>query len=82
MCFFTLGLQSLVLPMIAVCWAFAAAGYHRPCPFSMEYNLGHKSSLSCFWCPLQVPFWNGCNEDEHCVPDLVLDARSDVPSAT
>ncbi|OXB69001.1 hypothetical protein ASZ78_003470 [Callipepla squamata] len=28
-----------------------------------------------------VPFWNGCNEDEHCVPDLVLDARSDVPSA-
>ncbi|NWW39378.1 ITA11 protein, partial [Panurus biarmicus] len=29
----------------------------------------------------QVPFWNGCNEDEHCVPDLVLDARSDVPSA-
>lgn len=29
----------------------------------------------------QVPFWNGCNEDEHCVPDLVLDAHSDLPTA-
>ena len=29
----------------------------------------------------QVPFWNGCNEDEHCVPDLLLDARSDLPTA-
>uniref|UniRef100_G1TEB0 Integrin subunit alpha 11 n=1 Tax=Oryctolagus cuniculus TaxID=9986 RepID=G1TEB0_RABIT len=28
-----------------------------------------------------VPFWNGCNEDEHCVPDLVLDAHSDLPTA-
>lgn len=31
--------------------------------------------------PVQVPFWNGCNEDEHCVPDLLLDARSDLPTA-
>uniref|UniRef100_A0A8C0ENN0 Integrin subunit alpha 11 n=1 Tax=Bubo bubo TaxID=30461 RepID=A0A8C0ENN0_BUBBB len=54
---------------------------HRPCPFSLEHNLGHKSSPSCPFCLPQVPFWNGCNEDEHCVPDLVLDARSDVPSA-
>lgn len=30
---------------------------------------------------VQVPFWNGCNEDEHCVPDLLLDARSDLPTA-
>lgn len=29
----------------------------------------------------QVPFWNGCSEDEHCVPDLLLDARSDLPTA-
>ncbi|XP_023417451.1 integrin alpha-11 isoform X2 [Cavia porcellus] len=28
-----------------------------------------------------VPFWNGCNEDEHCIPDLLLDARSDLPTA-
>ncbi|KFW95316.1 Integrin alpha-11, partial [Phalacrocorax carbo] len=55
-------------------------GYH-PCPFSLEYNLGCKVSPCCSCCPAQVPFWNGCNEDEHCVPDLVLDARSDVPSA-
>lgn len=34
-----------------------------------------------YWLSLQVPFWNGCNEDEHCVPDLVLDARSDLPTA-
>lgn len=30
---------------------------------------------------VQVPFWNGCNEDEHCVPDLLLDAHSDLPTA-
>nr|XP_008120479.1 PREDICTED: integrin alpha-11 [Anolis carolinensis] len=28
-----------------------------------------------------VPFWNGCNEDEHCIPNLVLDAKTDIPTA-
>lgn len=51
----------------------------------------HKDGDSRLWVPYaaahpwlspaQVPFWNGCNEDEHCVPDLLLDARSDLPTA-
>ncbi|NXQ36104.1 ITA11 protein, partial [Alaudala cheleensis] len=64
------------------------ADYVKPVTFSIEYELeqrergpvlddGWPSSLR-----VAVPFWNGCNEDEHCVPDLVLDARSDIPSAT
>ncbi|XP_062439959.1 integrin alpha-11 isoform X1 [Rhea pennata] len=63
------------------------ADYVKPVAFSVDYDLvspedgpmlddGWPTSLK-----VSVPFWNGCNEDEHCVPDLVLDARSDVPSA-
>ncbi|XP_025966512.2 integrin alpha-11 isoform X2 [Dromaius novaehollandiae] len=63
------------------------ADYVKPVAFSIDYDLvspedgpmlddGWPTSLK-----VSVPFWNGCNEDEHCVPDLVLDARSDVPSA-
>ncbi|KAJ8344414.1 hypothetical protein SKAU_G00317430 [Synaphobranchus kaupii] len=28
-------------------------------------------------CPL-LPFWNGCDEDDRCMPDLVLQSRSDL----
>ncbi|KFV77427.1 Integrin alpha-11, partial [Struthio camelus australis] len=63
------------------------ADYVKPVTFSIDYDLvspedgpmlddGWPTSLK-----VSVPFWNGCNEDEHCVPDLVLEARSDVPSA-
>lgn len=27
---------------------------------------------------LQLPFWNGCDEDDHCVPDLVLQSQTDL----
>lgn len=27
---------------------------------------------------LQLPFWNGCDEDDHCVPDLVLQSKTDL----
>ncbi|NWI60543.1 ITA11 protein, partial [Calyptomena viridis] len=63
------------------------ADYVKPVTFSVDYELEqpeHGPMLDDGWptsLRVSVPFWNGCNEDEHCVPDLVLDARSDVPSA-
>lgn len=33
------------------------------------------SGNTCF---LQLPFWNGCDEDDHCVPDLVLQSQTDL----
>uniref|UniRef100_A0A8D2P2L5 Integrin subunit alpha 11 n=1 Tax=Zosterops lateralis melanops TaxID=1220523 RepID=A0A8D2P2L5_ZOSLA len=63
------------------------ADYVKPVTFSIDYELEqpqHGPMLDDGWptsLRVSVPFWNGCNEDEHCVPDLVLDARSDIPSA-
>ncbi|XP_053811007.1 integrin alpha-11 isoform X2 [Vidua chalybeata] len=63
------------------------ADYVKPVTFSIDYELEHAEHgpmLDDGWptsLRVSVPFWNGCNEDEHCVPDLVLDARSDIPSA-
>ncbi|NXH99629.1 ITA11 protein, partial [Pachycephala philippinensis] len=63
------------------------ADYVKPVTFSIDYELEHPEHgpmLDDGWptsLRVAVPFWNGCNEDEHCVPDLVLDARSDIPSA-
>ncbi|XP_008939279.1 PREDICTED: integrin alpha-11, partial [Merops nubicus] len=63
------------------------ADYVKPVTFSIDYELEHLEDgpmLDDGWptsLKVSVPFWNGCNEDEHCVPDLVLDARSDVPTA-
>ncbi|NWX48452.1 ITA11 protein, partial [Steatornis caripensis] len=82
-----LPLHGLVLLNDAFCPTQDTADYVKPVTFSIDYELeqpengpmlddGWPSSLK-----VSVPFWNGCNEDEHCVPDLVLDARSDVPSA-
>ncbi|NXQ43265.1 ITA11 protein, partial [Catharus fuscescens] len=48
-------------------------------PTSLRVSVGIVTELLSL--SPQVPFWNGCNEDEHCVPDLVLEARSDIPSA-
>ncbi|XP_032926097.1 integrin alpha-11 [Catharus ustulatus] len=63
------------------------ADYVKPVTFSIDYELEHPQHgpmLDDGWptsLRVSVPFWNGCNEDEHCVPDLVLEARSDIPSA-
>ncbi|XP_021565023.1 integrin alpha-11 [Carlito syrichta] len=63
------------------------ADYVKPVAFSVEYVLEdpeHGPTLDDDWptaLRVSVPFWNGCSEDEHCVPDLVLDARSDLPTA-
>ncbi|XP_078539587.1 integrin alpha-11 [Lissotriton helveticus] len=63
------------------------ADYVKPITFNLEYELvdpdagpiledGWPTSLR-----VSVPFWNGCNEEEHCVPDLVMDAKNDIPTA-
>uniref|UniRef100_A0A5F9CR49 Integrin subunit alpha 11 n=1 Tax=Oryctolagus cuniculus TaxID=9986 RepID=A0A5F9CR49_RABIT len=63
------------------------ADYVKPVTFWVEYSLedpDHGPILDDGWpttLKVSVPFWNGCNEDEHCVPDLVLDAHSDLPTA-
>ncbi|KAK2499830.1 hypothetical protein MC885_009822 [Smutsia gigantea] len=63
------------------------ADYVKPVTFSVEYSLedpDHGPMLDDGWpttLRVSVPFWNGCSEDEHCVPDLLLDARSDLPTA-
>ncbi|KAB0393897.1 hypothetical protein E2I00_004046 [Balaenoptera physalus] len=63
------------------------ADYVKPVTFSVEYSLedpDYGPMLDDGWpttLRVSVPFWNGCNEDEHCVPDLLLDARSDLPTA-
>uniref|UniRef100_A0A8C0K201 Integrin subunit alpha 11 n=1 Tax=Canis lupus dingo TaxID=286419 RepID=A0A8C0K201_CANLU len=56
------------------------ADYVKPVTFWVEYSLedpDHGPVLDDGWpttLRVSVPFWNGCNEDEHCVPDLLLDA--------
>ncbi|XP_037358692.2 integrin alpha-11 [Talpa occidentalis] len=63
------------------------ADYVKPVTFSVEYSLQDPDKgpmLDDGWptaLRVSVPFWNGCNEDEHCVPDLLLDAYSDLPTA-
>ncbi|MBV96094.1 Integrin alpha-11, partial [Eschrichtius robustus] len=63
------------------------ADYVKPVTFSVEYSLedpDYGPMLDDGWpttVRVSVPFWNGCSEDEHCVPDLLLDARSDLPTA-
>ncbi|XP_012999476.1 integrin alpha-11 isoform X3 [Cavia porcellus] len=63
------------------------ADYVKPVAFSVEYSLEDPENgpvLDDGWpttLRVSVPFWNGCNEDEHCIPDLLLDARSDLPTA-
>ncbi|XP_029431014.1 integrin alpha-11 isoform X2 [Rhinatrema bivittatum] len=63
------------------------ADYVKPITFLLEYRLRYPEdgpTLDYAWpttLRVSVPFWNGCNEDEHCVPDLVLDGRSDILTA-
>ncbi|XP_063304805.1 integrin alpha-11 [Pelobates fuscus] len=63
------------------------ADYIKPVTFSLEYELAFSESgpvLEEGWpttLKVSVPFWNGCNQDERCVPDLVLDVKHDIPTA-
>ncbi|XP_075432374.1 integrin alpha-11 [Ascaphus truei] len=63
------------------------ADYVKPITFSLEYDLAFPDQgpvLEEDWptsLKVSVPFWNGCNQDEHCVPDLSLEVKHDIPTA-
>lgn len=48
-----------------------------PCGF---YPNAHVLSSAAFVFLPQLPFWNGCDEDDHCVPDLVIQSQTDLIS--
>uniref|UniRef100_A0A8C2IUK7 Integrin, alpha 11a n=1 Tax=Cyprinus carpio TaxID=7962 RepID=A0A8C2IUK7_CYPCA len=54
--------------------------YARPIIFTVEtelLELDQGPVLDDSW-PTTLPFWNGCDEDDHCVPDLVLQSQTDL----
>ncbi|KAM4748622.1 integrin alpha-11 [Rhinophrynus dorsalis] len=63
------------------------ADYVKPITFSLEYELAFSDEgpvLEEDWSTslrVSVPFWNGCSQDERCVPDLFLDVKHDIPTA-
>uniref|UniRef100_A0A671QF06 Integrin alpha-11-like n=1 Tax=Sinocyclocheilus anshuiensis TaxID=1608454 RepID=A0A671QF06_9TELE len=58
--------------------------YARPIIFTVEtelLDLDQGPALDDSWpttVKTQLPFWNGCDEDDHCVPDLVLQSQTDL----
>ncbi|KAI1889416.1 hypothetical protein AGOR_G00162650 [Albula goreensis] len=58
--------------------------YSRPIVFTVETGLQdpqHGPTLDDTWpttVRTQLPFWNGCDEDDHCRPDLVLHSHTDL----
>ncbi|KAG9341195.1 hypothetical protein JZ751_019634 [Albula glossodonta] len=58
--------------------------YGRPIIFTVEAGLQDPDEgpvLDDGWpttVKSELPFWNGCDEDDHCMPDLVLQSRSDL----
>ncbi|KTG34661.1 hypothetical protein cypCar_00017668 [Cyprinus carpio] len=58
--------------------------YARPIIFTVEtelLELDQGPVLDDSWpttVKTQLPFWNGCDEDDHCVPDLVLQSQTDL----
>ncbi|XP_053472974.1 integrin alpha-11a isoform X1 [Ictalurus furcatus] len=60
--------------------------YARPIIFTVETGLQDPENgptLDDTWpttVRTQLPFWNGCDEDDHCVPDLVIQTQTDLIS--
>ncbi|KAJ8406427.1 hypothetical protein AAFF_G00300010 [Aldrovandia affinis] len=58
--------------------------YSRPIVFTVETGLQdpeHGPTLDDTWpttVRTELPFWNGCDEDDHCFPDLVLQSHTDL----
>uniref|UniRef100_A0AAY4DWC6 VWFA domain-containing protein n=1 Tax=Denticeps clupeoides TaxID=299321 RepID=A0AAY4DWC6_9TELE len=58
--------------------------YARPIVFTVVVGLQDPDqgpALDDTWpttVRTELPFWNGCDEDDHCVPDLVLQSHSDL----
>uniref|UniRef100_A0A8C2H780 Integrin, alpha 11a n=1 Tax=Cyprinus carpio TaxID=7962 RepID=A0A8C2H780_CYPCA len=64
--------------------AMETTDYARPIIFTVEtelLDLDQGPVLDDSWpttVKTQLPFWNGCDEDDHCVPDLVLQSQTDL----
>uniref|UniRef100_A0A8C9VS01 Integrin, alpha 11a n=1 Tax=Scleropages formosus TaxID=113540 RepID=A0A8C9VS01_SCLFO len=60
------------------------ADYVRPIVFTVEVNLQNPNVgpvLDDSWpttVRTELPYWNGCDDDDHCMPDLVLHSQSDL----
>ncbi|XP_048886005.1 integrin alpha-11-like isoform X1 [Brienomyrus brachyistius] len=58
--------------------------YVRPIVFTVEVGLQdlHVGPMLDDGWPTTVrtelPYWNGCDDDDHCIPDLVLQSQSDL----
>ncbi|KAA0723358.1 Integrin alpha-11 [Triplophysa tibetana] len=58
--------------------------YARPIIFTVDAGLLDQDQgpvLDDSWpttVKTELPFWNGCDEDDHCVPDLVLQSQTDL----
>ncbi|XP_028679015.2 integrin alpha-11a [Erpetoichthys calabaricus] len=58
--------------------------YLRPILFTVEFAMlfpDDGPALDDDWpttLKALLPFWNGCDGEEHCIPDLVLQSRTDI----
>ncbi|KAL4613408.1 integrin alpha-11 [Arapaima gigas] len=61
-----------------------SADYVRPIVFTVEVGLQDPTVgpvLDDSWpttVRTELPYWNGCDDDDHCMPDLVLHSQSDL----
>ncbi|KAK1158050.1 integrin alpha-11-like isoform X1 [Acipenser oxyrinchus oxyrinchus] len=64
---------------------FETADYMRPVVFTLEYGMLYPDDgpvLDAGWPTVvksSLSFWNGCDEDERCIPDLTIHSISDIP---
>ncbi|KAM3626216.1 uncharacterized protein V6R79_024895 [Siganus canaliculatus] len=61
--------------------------YARPIVFAVQVGLQDPDNgpvLDDSWPTIlktELPFWNGCDEDDRCIPDLALQSMTDLMSA-
>ncbi|MGH0170631.1 UNVERIFIED_CONTAM: hypothetical protein FKN15_059420, partial [Acipenser sinensis] len=66
---------------------FETTDYMRPVVFTLEYGMLYPDDgpvLDDGWPTVvksSLSFWNGCDEDERCIPDLTIHSTSDIPDA-
>ncbi|XP_075875483.1 integrin alpha-11a [Nelusetta ayraudi] len=62
--------------------------YARPIVFGVQVGLQDPEDgpvLDDGWPTVvrtELPFWNGCDEDDHCIPDLALQSSTDLVTRT
>ncbi|XP_072291710.1 integrin alpha-11 isoform X2 [Eucyclogobius newberryi] len=63
-----------------------SADYGRPIVVVLETGLANKEEgaiLDPDWSTVlraELPFWNGCEQEDSCVPDLILHSHTDLPT--